>query len=110
MATEQSEAASAPQAKPAGEDNPNSVTLETPLKRGEQLIKKVTLRKPGTGELRGVHLAELIQLDVGSLCRVIPRISDPTLTEQEVAKLDPADTIQLGMVVVGFLSPKAATE
>ncbi|MEB3733431.1 hypothetical protein ULF88_03150 [Halopseudomonas pachastrellae] len=47
------------------------------------------MRKPATGELRGVHLAELIQLDVSSLSRVIPRISDPTLTEQDVAKMDP---------------------
>ncbi|MEO1827668.1 MAG: phage tail assembly protein [Pseudomonas sp.] len=86
------------------------VTLETPLQRGEQTITKVTLRKPATGELRGVHLAELIQLDVSSLSRVIPRISDPTLTEQDVAKMDPADAIQMGLVVAGFLAPKAVTE
>ena len=86
------------------------VTLEPPLQRGEQTITKVTLRKPATGELRGVHLAELIQLDVSSLSRVIPRISDPTLTEQDVAKMDPADAIQMGLVVAGFLAPKAVTE
>ena len=36
---------------------PNTVTLETPLKRGDQTITAVTLRKPASGELRGVALA-----------------------------------------------------
>jgi hypothetical protein len=84
-----------------------TVTLDTPLKRGEQLIEKVTLRKPMSGELRGLSLNDILQNDVLSLQKVIPRISTPMLTEQDVANLDPADLMQMGSKISYFLVPKA---
>lgn len=86
--------------------NPNTVTLDTPLKRGETEITAVTLRKPSSGELRGTSLQALCNLDVDALSKVLPRISSPTLTDSDVAKLDPADLVQLGTVFSGFLVPK----
>ncbi len=85
-----------------------TITLEQPIKRGETEIASVELRKPAAGELRGLNLTDLLQMDVVSLQRVLPRISAPTLTEAEVAALDPADLMQMGAVVAGFLLPKAA--
>ena len=90
------------------EKNPNSVTLETPIKRGEQTIEEVTLRKPAAGELRGTSLSALMNLDIDALQKVLPRISSPMLTEADVAQLDPADLVQLGSVFAGFLLTKAA--
>lgn len=84
-----------------------TITLDTPLKRGEQLIEKVTLRKPMSGELRGLSLNDILQNDVLSLQKVIPRISTPMLTEQDVANLDPADLMQMGSKISYFLVPKA---
>ena len=84
-----------------------TVTLDTPLKRGEQLIEKVTLRKPMSVELRGLSLNDILQNDVLSLQKVIPRISTPMLTEQDVANLDPADLMQMGSKISYFLVPKA---
>lgn len=89
------------------EKNPNTVTLDEPLKRGEQTIEEVTLRKPSAGELRGTSLAALANLEVTALQKVLPRISTPMLTEADVANLDPADLVQLGGVFSGFLLPKA---
>ncbi|BBP86012.1 tail protein [Pseudomonas sp. Pc102] len=86
----------------------NVVQLDTPIKRGEQKITQLDLRKPQAGELRGVHLGELLQLDVNSLIKVIPRISIPTLTEPEVAAMDLADLLAVGTKVAGFLLQKAA--
>ncbi|MFA7351681.1 MAG: phage tail assembly protein [Methylotenera sp.] len=83
------------------------IDLDTPIKRGETEIKQVSLRKPASGELRGTNLADLLQMDVTALEKVIPRISDPTLTTHEVQNLDPADLFQLGAAVSGFLLPKA---
>jgi hypothetical protein len=83
------------------------IDLDTPIKRGESIIEKVTLRKPASGELRGTNLADLLQMDVSALEKVLPRISDPTLTPQEVQNLDPADLFQLGAAVTSFLLPKA---
>jgi hypothetical protein len=85
----------------------NTVELDTPLIRGEQTISRISLHKPKSGALRGVKLGELLQMDVETLTKVLPRISDPTLTEQDVRNLDPADLLQLAGVAVGFLLPKA---
>lgn len=95
-----------PEQSPANEES-NSHSLDTPLVRGSQTITKVALRKPKSGELRGVSLSDLVGLDVAALSKVLPRISTPTLTEQDVANLDPADLVMLGGIFVGFLTPKA---
>ncbi|WP_310631578.1 phage tail assembly protein [Paraburkholderia sp.] len=89
------------------EKDPNTVELDTPIVRGKQTISEITLRKPRSGELRGVSLQDLVNLDVIALSKVLPRISSPTLTEHDVAQLDPADLVQLGGVFAGFLWPKA---
>lgn len=86
--------------------NPNEITLDTPIKRGTTEITKLNLRKPNAGELRGTNLTDLLQMDVIALQRVLPRISDPTLTEQDVAAMDPADLMKCGGKVAGFLLPK----
>lgn len=86
----------------------NRVPLDVPIKRGEQRITALELRRPNAGELRGIHLAELIQLDVASLIRLIPRISMPSLTEPEVQAMDPADLLAVGTKAVGFLLQKDA--
>jgi hypothetical protein len=84
-----------------------TITLDTPLKRGETEIKQVVLRKPAAGELRGLNVADILQMDVTANIKLLPRISDPTLTEADVAALDPADLTQLASAVSGFFLPKA---
>ncbi len=86
--------------------NENVVALDTPIKRGTQAVDSITLRKPNAGELRGIHLAELLNLDVSSLIKVLPRISSPALTAVEAAAMDPADLLAAGTKVVGFLLQK----
>lgn len=82
-----------------------SITLDTPIKRGDDTITSVEVRKPVSGELRGCNLTDLLQMDVVALTKVLPRITNPTLTEQEVARMDPADMLQMGTEVSGFLLP-----
>ncbi len=89
------------------QDDPATHTLDTPLVRGNQTITSITLRKPKSGELRGVSLSDLVSLDVVALSKVLPRISSPMLTEVDVANIDPADLVQLGGIFAGFLMPKA---
>ncbi|WP_258397327.1 phage tail assembly protein [Paraburkholderia unamae] len=91
----------------AVQDDPNTHTLDTPIVRGNQTIDKITLRKPRSGELRGVSLADLVNLDVSALSKVLPRISSPTLTEHDVSSIDPADLVQIGGIFAGFLMSKA---
>ena len=80
--------------KPLVDDN--TVILDTPIRRGTTTIDSISLRKPNSGELRGVSLAELLNMDVASLLKVLPRISTPTLTAVELAGMDPADLFILG--------------
>ncbi|KVE05540.1 phage tail protein [Burkholderia vietnamiensis] len=84
------------------------ITLDTPITRGEQEITVITLMKPLAGALRGVALTDVLQLDVIALSKVLPRISDPVLTTQDVLRLDPADLLQLGTEVAGFLVPNSS--
>jgi hypothetical protein len=88
-------------------ENPNVVTLDTPVKRGDTEIKSVTLIKPNTGTLRGVSLAAVAGSDVDALIKVLPRMTYPSLTESEVASLEWTDIVSLAGKVVGFLSPNA---
>ncbi|WP_034911913.1 phage tail assembly protein [Erwinia sp. 9145] len=88
--------------------NEHSITLDTPVKRGEQVIDVVTLIKPNAGTLRGVGLAALANAEVDALIKVLPRMTLPSLTEQEVAALSLPDLVTLAGKVVGFLSPTSA--
>ena len=88
-------------------NNSKTITLDVPLKRGDQSIDAVTIIKPNSGALRGVALAQLLQLDVASLQTVLPRVTQPTLTRNDVDNLDPADLVQLGTELAGFLVPKS---
>ncbi len=105
--------------KPAGTTNPaatqkdpNSefIELDEPIKRGATEITEVTLRKPVSGELRGVSLMDLAQMDVLALRKVLPRISSPSLTDVEVGTMCPADLMQCGVAVAGFLLTKKMRE
>ena len=92
--------------KPLADDN--TVILDTPIRRGTTTIDSITLRKPSSGELRGVSLVDLLQMDVASLIKVVPRISSPTLTAIEVSGMDPADLLALSSKISGFLLQKSA--
>lgn len=83
-----------------------TVTLDEPLKRGKSTVDIVQVRKPNSGELRGVNLADLLQLNTDALTRVLPRITAPALTEADIRALDPADLVQLGGAVANFLVSK----
>ena len=89
-------------------ENPHIVTLDSPVQRGEQKIEKVTVSKPNAGTLRGISLASLAQSDVDALIKVLPRMTMPSLTEQEAAALELPDLLSFAGKVVGFLSPNSA--
>lgn|GEM_PF-162995 len=89
---------------------PGSILLETPIRRGDQMISSLTLRKPNAGTLRGIKLADLLQMDVGALTTLLPRISTPTLTAADAAKLDPVDLVAIATEVGNFFLTKAQRE
>lgn len=90
--------------------NPNEeiCELDTPIIRGNTTIAEVTVRKPMSGELRGLALVDLLNLEVNALRKVLPRITNPPLTDLEVGRMDPADLVDIGTKVAGFLLKKSA--
>ena len=85
------------------------LVLEQAIKRGESSITEITLRKPASGELRGLKLTDLINGDVNATIRLVPRISQPTLTEQDVALFDIADLLACADAIAGFLQKTGST-
>ncbi|ATM78979.1 phage tail protein [Serratia fonticola] len=84
-----------------------TVILDVPIRRGETEITEVSIRRPSAGELRGIKLQSLLETDVNSVIKVLPRLTTPVLTEQEVSLLDPADFYSMAAELSIFFVPKA---
>lgn len=84
------------------------IPLERPIRRGEQTIESVKIRKPNSGELRGANLLDLGQMNVDALMKVLPRVTQPPLFQTECDGLDPADLMSMAVEVSAFLLGKRA--
>lgn len=82
------------------------ITLESPLSRGESKIETITLHRPNAGALRGISLSAIMNMDVSAIATLLPRISEPTLIEGEVDRMDPADLLQAGIAAASFFMPQ----
>ncbi|MEC7120353.1 MAG: phage tail assembly protein [Pseudomonadota bacterium] len=87
-----------------------TVDLDEPIQRGDNLITRITLRRPQAGELRGISLLAVMQMDTNTLITLLPRISDPVLTTPELTRMNLADIVQLATVVANFHVPKKLQE
>lgn len=85
----------------------NPVQLDEPIVRGEQTIDSVQVRKPLAGELRGVKITDVMQLDVAALQLVLPRVTNPTLTTADVGRMELCDLLAVGGELVNFFLPKS---
>ncbi len=86
------------------------ITLDTAIVRGETKIESIKLRKPKSGELRGLSMVDIAKLEVDTIHTLIPRISEPVLTEAEVQELEPSDLFAISTEIASFLLPKGAME
>ncbi len=83
-----------------------TIILNTPIKRGDKSIESIDLREPKAGELRGIKLIDVVQMDAGAYEELIPRISEPSLTKQEFGQLSLADLAQIMTSVGGMFEGK----
>lgn len=84
-----------------------TVTLETPIKRGETQIEQLVIRRPCGSELRGTSLFGVARMDADAIMTMIPRISEPPLLAHEVLRMDPADLVQVGIFLAEQLVPRS---
>lgn len=64
------------------------IVLAVPIRRGSSFISGVKLRKPGTADLEGVSLPDLLSGDDRSVISVLARITMPPLTSGELVHLN----------------------
>lgn len=83
-----------------------TITLDTPIKRGDTEITSIEIRKPDAGALRGISLRALMNFETDALITVLPRVTTPALTSHEVMLMDPADLLDAGSEIATFLLKK----
>ncbi|MFE1572202.1 phage tail assembly protein [Comamonas odontotermitis] len=86
-----------------------TITLLEPLQRQGQTITTVQLLKPRVGELRGIALNELLTSKPEALVNLLPRITQPMITEKEIWAMDGDGLVQMAVEVVSFLSGTDST-
>jgi len=89
---------------------PSTATLSKPVKIDGKDVSEITLRKPATGEMRGLSLVNILQMDINTMIKLLPRISNPPLNEQQVAELELEDFTELAGKTVLFFAKKEQLE
>lgn len=88
------------------------IPLIKPIIRGkddkQKSYSELTMRKPMGGDLRGTRLALLLAMDVDSVFDVVPRITDPMITANDLAIMDPVDIVNISAELSGFLTGTSA--
>ncbi len=88
--------------------NKTVVELEQPIIQGETKITQLTLRKPSAGELRGIKLMQLMELDPDAFFQLIPRICTPVVTIGQLHSMDSTDFLEVMAKITNMLEKKSS--
>ena len=88
-----------------------NITLARAIERDGETIQELTLCEPMAGDLRGVSLLQIGQIDFTRLEPLLNRIATPRLTTKEFAALPAADVMAMMMTVHDFfdIAPSPTT-
>ena len=83
------------------------VKLVTPMIRTGGDITEITITSvlKQAGSLRGLKVYDVLTSSYDSLVILLPRVTSPALTSDEIARMDTWDFCQLANAVVDFLQP-----
>ena len=70
------------------------ITLDHGFKQGDAIITELTLHKPNTGHCRGLNLKDVLSFDINALATLLPRITSPAMSAQNVYELELMDTLK----------------
>lgn len=91
--------------------NVKTVQLENPIIRTGQTITTIGLGKPNVGTLRNLSLQDVLKWDISATNVVFTRISQPSLTIDELNNMDIGDYTSLCVELTDFLvSAKAKSQ
>lgn len=91
-------------------DTNKTITLSTPIKRGDKEFAEITVIKPTVSALKGLKMFDVLQMDVDALQVLLPRVTQPMLHKNDFLNMDIADFTELAAHAVGFLGKNSATE
>lgn len=78
--------------------------LTKPLIFGETTITELSLRRPTAGDLRGIKMQAIGELEVDTILKLAQRLSTTPLAPTTLDDLDSADLLALGAEIAGFFS------
>ncbi|MCI4411973.1 MAG: phage tail assembly protein [Thiotrichales bacterium] len=81
-----------------------TIELNRPLDN----VTIVEIREPKAGELRGLKMADIIQLDVTAMATLLPRISN--LSARDMENLSTADLTKLFTETLSFFVDSSQAE
>lgn len=82
-----------------------TVRLSQPICYGDDRLEEISLRRPTAGDLRGIRLARIEEVDVDTVLTITPRIATTPVTAAQLSQLDPADLVTVATEIVGFFAP-----
>ncbi len=85
------------------EKNKKTVSFDPPIKIGEEEYKKIEVRTPNAGELRGISITSLLNFEAGALITALSRVSNPSFSEMELDQMPANGLIALGTPMVEIL-------
>lgn len=80
-----------------------SLKLRNPIHREGGNVASVSLREPNGTALLGLSLIDLVRVNTQAAVRLIPRISEPSITETEALMLSGPDLFYLANRISDFL-------
>ncbi|OOF70588.1 phage tail protein [Rodentibacter caecimuris] len=86
------------------------ITLSLPIMRGDKKITDITVIKPTVPALKGLKMFDVLQMDVDSLQKLLPRVTQPVLHKADFDTMEVADFTELSAAAVGFLGKNSETE
>lgn len=85
--------------------NTQPVQLDYGFPRAGEQVKEINLVKPNTGHCRGLSLKDVLSFEVNALTVLLPRITVPAMTAQDVLALELMDTLKIAEAITNFLAP-----
>lgn len=79
------------------------VALRTNIERGGAKLESILLREPKGAAVMNVSLYDLMRMEGGEIIKIVPLISEPSLTGPEALSLGAQDLYDIGKEISAFL-------
>ena len=79
------------------------IPLRKPIVRGDTKVSSILLREPDGVALMNVELFDLMRMNTTEIVKLLPRISEPPLIDNEVKGMSGPDLFNVGQEIAAFL-------